>query len=149
MPLSFILGCELTESHRTSPWVGSLLLPVYVAGVSGLTLSLQAIVDTLSKNGRSELEGAPASVQSRTLGRPRFRQILDNLGGGTIFAYKLVQLLSILCLFGISAAQLALQSAASVASHDVFGTIEIVQITQCALYVSHRDTDTCRVASPE
>ena len=115
------------------------MLPVYVAGISGLTLILQTIIRTLSKSS-GRLEGASViSSEFQTLGRSRFRQILDNLGGGTIFAYKFIQLLSILGLLGISTAQLALQNAASAASRDILGTAEVVQFAQCALYVGRRD----------
>ena len=135
--------CKLTQNYCPSFWLDSLLLPVYVAGISGLTLLLQTILYTLSKSGR--FEGTSVSVESQTLGlgRRRFRQILDGLGGGTIFAYKLIQLLSILGLLGISAARSALQNASSPASYDFLGTAEVIRFAQCALYVSHRET--CRV----
>ncbi|KAI1790062.1 P-loop containing nucleoside triphosphate hydrolase protein [Ganoderma leucocontextum] len=120
-------------SVANSLWLDSLLLPVYVAAISVLTLFLQTIIDAFSKNGLSQ--GASVSAESQTLGRPRFRQILENLGGGTIFAYKLVQLLAILGLLGISSAQLALQNAASdAASHNLLATTQVIQFAQCALY---------------
>ena len=135
--------CKLTQNYCSSLWLDSLLLPVYVAGISGLTLLLQTIVYALSKSGRFEGTSVSAESQTLDLGRPRFRQMLDSLGGSTIFAYKFVQLLSILGLLGISAARLALQNAASPASYDFLGTAVVVQFAQCALYVSHRET--CRV----
>ncbi|KAM5539757.1 hypothetical protein V8D89_006570 [Ganoderma adspersum] len=119
-------------SVANSPWLDSLLLPVYVAAFSGLTFFLQAVADAFTKNGLSE--AAPGSADSQIPGRPRFRQILENLGGGTIFAYKSVQLLAVLSLLGISTAQLTLQNAASAVSHNLLGTTQAVQLAQCALY---------------
>ena len=114
-----------------------MLLPVYVAGFSGLTFFLQAVADAFTKNGLSE--AVSGSADSHTPGRPRFRRILENLGGGTIFAYKLVQLLAVLGLLGISMSQLVLQNAASV-SHNLLGTAQTVQVAQCALYVSRYES---------
>ncbi|KAM5539771.1 hypothetical protein V8D89_006584 [Ganoderma adspersum] len=119
-------------SVSSSPWLDSLLLPVYVAAVSGATLFLQSIVDTLHKKGLSEGDSVD-SAGSHTQRRQFLRQSVGNLGGGTIFAYKLIQLLAILGLFGISLAELILQIRDN-ASHDLLGTAQVVLIAQCAIY---------------
>ena len=124
--------CGLTR-HHPSPWLDSLLLPVYVAAVSGVTLCLQSFVDALHKKGLSE--DVPISAGSN-IPRGRFLQkSVENLGGGTIFAYKLVQLLAILGLLGISLAELILENWEN-ASHNLLGTGQVVLIAQCAIYVS-------------
>ncbi len=124
--------------YRISPWLDSLLLPVYVGVISGLMFFLQAVANAFSKG--SLAEGASLSAESQSPGPRRFRHVLENLGGGTIFAYKAVQLLMILGLLGISSVQLTLQNAASNVSNEVLGTTQVVQFAQCALYVSHHDS---------
>ncbi|PIL29334.1 ATP-binding cassette transporter [Ganoderma sinense ZZ0214-1] len=120
-------------SAANSPWLDSLLLPIYVAAFSGLAFSLQAVADAGKNKALSQR--ASVSADSQTPGGPRLRQILENLGGGTIFAYKLVQLLAILGLLGISSAQLVLRHAASaVLYEEVVAPIQAAQIAQCALY---------------
>ena len=136
--------CGLTR-HHPSPWLDSLLLPVYVAAVSGVTLCLQSFVDALHKKGLSE--DVPISAGSN-IPRGRFLQkSVENLGGGTIFAYKLVQLLVILGLLGISLAELILQNWDN-ASRDLLGTAQVVLIAQCAVYVSY-DHDSLRAAEAD
>ena len=135
---------RLTRYHP-SPWLDSLLLPVYSAAVSGATLCLQSFVDALHKKGLSE--DVSVSAGSNTP-RGRFLQkSVKNLGGGTIFAYKLFQLLVILGLLGISLAELTLQNRDN-ASHDLLGTAQVGLIAQCAVYVSYHH-DSLRAAEAD
>ncbi|PIL29335.1 ATP-binding cassette transporter [Ganoderma sinense ZZ0214-1] len=121
-------------SVSNSPWLDSLLLPVYVAAFSAVTLSLQSIADAFRKKGPSE--DVTVCAGSQTPRREFLRQALENLGGGTIFAYKLVQLLAVLGLFGISLDQLILQNWDDAASHGLLGAVsaQVVEIAPCVVY---------------
>ncbi|EJF59658.1 P-loop containing nucleoside triphosphate hydrolase protein [Dichomitus squalens LYAD-421 SS1] len=118
-------------SVANSPWLDSLLLPVYAAGVSGLLLLAQSASEVIRNNGLP----AEDTPQSEPETRSCFRRALENVGGGTIFAFKLAQLLGILGLFGVSLAQLALQNRET-ASHNLLASShwQIVQAAQCVLY---------------
>ena len=88
---------------------------------------MQSVVDTLPNASRSE--GAASQIPRRA----SFRRAVEDLGGGTIFAFKLVQLLAILGLLGTSLAQLILGTRVAVA-YNLLKPTEVVQIAQCALY---------------
>ena len=88
---------------------------------------MQSVVDTFRNAGRSE--GAASQIPRRA----SFRRAVEDLGGGTIFAFKLVQLLAVLGLLGTSLGQLILGNRVAVAYHLLKPT-EVAQIAHCALY---------------
>ncbi|PIL29356.1 ATP-binding cassette transporter [Ganoderma sinense ZZ0214-1] len=110
-----------------SLWINSLLFPVYVAAISGVTLLVQTVIHAFRKAGHSE----GTELQNPT--PASFPQTLESLGGATIFVFKLVQLLAVLGLLGTSLAQLILSNW-DVVSFNVLGPIQVVRIAQCALY---------------
>ena len=114
---------------RNSPWVDSLILPVYAIACSGVILLLQSLTSAFSKHDPSPSEGE-SQTHSR---RPCFQQTLKDLGGGTIFAYKLTQLLLIFCLLEIYTKQLILEHREAV-PYIVQGSIQVIQTSQCAFY---------------
>lgn len=118
-----------------SPWLDSLLLSVYAAGISALIILVQSVIEASPGGGRPSNDTSDLYPHSESQRRPLFRRSIDNPGGRTIFAFKFTQLLAILGLLGISLTQLVLQNQ-DAASRDYFGSIEIVQVTQCLLYVS-------------
>ena len=66
--------------------------------------------------------------------QPFLRRKIRDTGGGTIFAFRLVQVLEVLALLGISLAQLVLHTHEH-EEYEAGGVSATVLITQCALYV--------------
>ncbi|KAI0746563.1 P-loop containing nucleoside triphosphate hydrolase protein [Daedaleopsis nitida] len=119
-----------------SPWLDSLLIPAYIADASALLLLVQYVSRRVSKRKSSGDGSAEEAEESRDAAgsRPYFRQRLDDVGGMTIFLFRLVQLLAVLGLLGISVAQLLLNTLETAYKH-LFDAANVVQIVQCVLYV--------------
>lgn len=77
-----------------------------------------------------------SAAVSAPLRRAFFKRRAADMGGVTIFGFRLVQLLAVFALLGLSIAQLVAQEQNSAFAHPAGGYI--VQVIQCALYVSYR-----------
>ena len=124
----------LTRLH-SSPWLDSLLLPAYAAGLSVLMILVQFVSSAMRHQRLPADDTSDLLPQTISRRRSVFARSVDNLGGRIVFAFKFAQLLSILGLLGISLAQLVLQPR-DTTSRDFFGSTHIVQAAQCVLYVS-------------
>ncbi|TFK79744.1 P-loop containing nucleoside triphosphate hydrolase protein [Polyporus arcularius HHB13444] len=101
-----------------SVWLDSLVLPAYVAGLSAFALLVQSAVGLTKSRGENESEAATARLSY-------LRRTLNDVGGATIFTFRVVQVLDILALLGISIA---------VVTTETSSGPRIVQVVQIALY---------------
>ncbi|RPD70679.1 P-loop containing nucleoside triphosphate hydrolase protein [Lentinus tigrinus ALCF2SS1-7] len=128
--LTELTQIPLTDSGATiasvsqSVWLDSLVLPAYVAG---LALLVQSAVDLGKASNKSDDAAELATVTSR----PSYiHNRLSGVGGLTIMAFRVVQLLAILALLGISIAEFVLNTA----TIEVLSDSRIVQVVQIALF---------------
>ena len=109
---------------RSSVWADTLIFPCYAAALSALLLLWQCIA---GKSGKGIADAHPRQSESR------FRRKIHEAGGGTIFAFRLVQVLAVFALLGMSIAQLVMPLQME-KRHSPSASVT-VQIAQCALYV--------------
>ncbi|KAI0711801.1 P-loop containing nucleoside triphosphate hydrolase protein [Cerioporus squamosus] len=116
-------GASITSLSQ-SVWLDSLVFPVYVAGLSALSLIVQSAV------GKSSTQSDVAELRTAT-SRPSYvSEMLKEVGGATIFTFRVAQLLGILALLGISVAEFVLRTATT----EVVSDPRIFQVIQIALY---------------
>ena len=130
-----LLQTRVLTRLLSSPWLDSLILPAYAAGLSVLMILAQFMSSAIRHQRLPADDTSNLLPQTISRRRSFVARSVDNLGGRTIFAFKFAQLLSILGLLGISLAQLVLQHR-DTTSRDFFGSTQIVQVVQCVLYVS-------------
>ena len=118
---------DLTLSCRV--WLDSLVIPAYVAVLSALALLVQSATDSVRTSVEPDDVAAPAVL---TANLSCFRRTLSEVGGPTIFTFRILQLFAIFALLGISIAEFVLHTV----STEVLSDPRIVQIVQIALYVS-------------
>ncbi|CDO75388.1 hypothetical protein BN946_scf185012.g5 [Trametes cinnabarina] len=117
-------GASITSLSQ-SVWLDSLVFPVYVAGLFALSLIVQSAV------GKSSTQSDVAELRTAT-SRPSYvSEMLKEVGGATIFTFRVAQLLGILALLGISVAEFVLRTATT----EVVSDPRIFQVIQIALYV--------------
>ncbi|KAI0717853.1 P-loop containing nucleoside triphosphate hydrolase protein [Cerioporus squamosus] len=122
---SYAIGISSVEDGI---WRDSLVYPAYAAGLSVLLLTAGTIRDwfqtqkALSITGTLDDSPRPAASS--------FRRRIESVGGLPIFVYRIVQLLGILSLLGISLAQFALDDSINVfgSALTAFRTVQAVQI---------------------
>ena len=115
-------------------WQDSLVYPAYGAGFSLLVLLANVLRDrfkTQKSSGefQSETLVSPDNAQSFSSTRRR----VEAIGGLAIFAYRVLQLLGILSLLGISIAQFVLD-----VCRDSLAVPRTLQAIQVAIYVCPR-----------
>ncbi|RDX45542.1 P-loop containing nucleoside triphosphate hydrolase protein [Lentinus brumalis] len=131
--LAEISQVPLTASGTTiasmtqSVWLDSLVLPAYVAGLSAFALLLQSAVDLTKSAAKSSDRSEPELATARP---SFFRRTLNEVGGATIFTFRVVQLVALLALLGISIAEFVLRTVTTESLPDP----RIVQVVQIALY---------------
>ncbi|TFK79743.1 hypothetical protein K466DRAFT_605899 [Polyporus arcularius HHB13444] len=116
------------SSIPDSIWQDSLIYPAYAAGISLLVLISSAFCDRFltpksSALCASETLAIPATSSS-------LRRRIESIGGLDIFVYRVVQLLGILFLLGISIAQFVSDD-----SPTALTASRTLQAVQIAIYV--------------
>ncbi|RPD55442.1 P-loop containing nucleoside triphosphate hydrolase protein [Lentinus tigrinus ALCF2SS1-7] len=107
VPLTALYTFDIS-SVSDGIWWNSLIFPAYGAGFSVLVLLASAVRDwvrTQKSSGTPEWETPEDSAYSSSL---PIRRRIESIGGLAIFSYRIVQLLGILSLLGISIAQFVL-----------------------------------------
>ncbi len=101
------------------------------------------VLASLLSQRTDEHDAAPPDVSSNSaavsapLRRAFFKRKSADVGGVTIFVFRVVQVLAVFALLGLSIAQLVAQEQSSALGHPA-GGLDIVQVVQCALFVSYR-----------
>ena len=119
------------DQDYPSPWLDSLVVSAYVGAFSALVFLAQSAKDAYRKS-----EGEDVSSEGENLSW--FRNKLEIVGGWEIFAYRAVQVVEVLALFGISLAQLAFTFTKNEETTSAHGLdfAHGLPIILCALYVS-------------
>ncbi|RPD55478.1 P-loop containing nucleoside triphosphate hydrolase protein [Lentinus tigrinus ALCF2SS1-6] len=114
-------------------WQDSLVYPAYGAGLSVLVLIASAIRDwstTRKSLLTSELETIDDSASTSS---SSIRGRIASMGGWAIFVYRIIQLLGILSLLGISVAQFLMSDSISI-SLSALTASRTLQAVQIAVY---------------
>ncbi|KAI0717852.1 P-loop containing nucleoside triphosphate hydrolase protein [Cerioporus squamosus] len=119
-------GATLASVSQNA-WLDSLVLPAYVAGLSALTLLAQSLIELTKSSTKSSDRTDLATATSRPT---FFRRTLNEVGGATILTFRVVQLLEILALLGISIAEFVLRTVPT----EVLSDPRTVQVVQIAFY---------------
>ena len=117
---------SVTSSAFNSIWLDSLMYPVYCAVISAL-----AFIVHFATTARPSKSDTGANER-----RSYIRSKVDNAGGPSILVCRILQLLCILALLGISMTQLVFERKHSLLTLALSGP-QVVQVIVCAVYVCH------------
>ncbi|RPD55459.1 P-loop containing nucleoside triphosphate hydrolase protein [Lentinus tigrinus ALCF2SS1-7] len=111
-------------------WQNSLIFPAYGAGFSVLVLLASAVGDWSRARKLSATSGSETPDGSVDSSSSPIRRRIESIGGFAIVSYRIVQLLGILSLLGISIAQFMLDDEMSIVRRALSAsrTVQAVQI---------------------
>ncbi|KAI0741249.1 P-loop containing nucleoside triphosphate hydrolase protein [Daedaleopsis nitida] len=121
-----------------SLWQDTLVIPAYIAGVSFLVLvaeSLSHYASTQKRAHETNSEEIQHNEADLVANHSFLGRTLTDMGGTTIFVFRLVQELAVLGVLGLSIGQLVTKALGTAPSHYEDPSQIVLEAVQCALYI--------------